>query len=84
MRSVLRIVVVGGALALASLVGCGQDRAERGAVGGPEVDTPEAKREMRETEAQREAETDRGVDQQEQKALDEAAKEERKQGGGQP
>jgi hypothetical protein len=81
MRSALWIVLVGSALALPCLAGCGEDRAERGAVAAPEVGTPESAREMRETEAQREAETNRGEDQQEQKALDEAAEEEKKEGG---
>jgi hypothetical protein len=75
------IVVYGSALALAALVGCGEDRAERGVVTAPEVGTPESAREMRESEAQREAEEDRAVDEQEQRALDEAAKQEKKEGG---
>lgn len=81
MRRAIRTVLVGSALALSAVAGCGEDRAERGAVAGPEVGTPESAKEMGETEAEREAETDRAVDEQEQRALDAAAEEEKKEGG---
>ena len=78
MRRAMRMVLLGSALGLLTLAGCGRDRAERGVVAAPEVGTPESAKAMRETAAEREADTDRDVDRQEQKALDEAARKEKK------
>ena len=81
MRRAMRMVLLGSTLGLLTLAGCGQDRAERGVVAAPEVGTPESAKVMRETAAEREADTDRDVDRQEQKALDEAARKEKKAAG---